>query len=160
VASRAAELIRSLRLEAHPEGGYYREFFRAAENVQPGDGRPSRAALSAIYFLLKAGQRSRWHRVRSDEQWTLLDGDSLELLVIGTDFKLTRHRLNPDEPATRSVVVPGGAWQAALSGGEYSLVTCTVGPGFEFDDFDFMTDDMDASRRLRAEYPDLLDWLE
>lgn len=71
--ARADELIESLRIEPHPEGGHYRELFRAGARVRPADGRSPRAALTAIYFLLRRGERSRWHRVRSDE---VVDGVS------------------------------------------------------------------------------------
>jgi predicted cupin superfamily sugar epimerase len=82
---RAAELVRRLRLEPHPEGGFYREVFRSALRVQPEDARPPRSALTLIYFLLVDGGCSRWHRVASDEAWSWVEGDALELLRIDAE---------------------------------------------------------------------------
>src|SRR5690349_13940265 len=76
---RAQELIDTLKLAPHPEGGWYREMFRSAAQVAPADGRPARQALTTIYFLLEAHQHSRWHRVLSDEVWVHLEGAPLLL---------------------------------------------------------------------------------
>jgi predicted cupin superfamily sugar epimerase len=154
MTTRADEIIRSLALAPHPEGGFYREFFRAGATVTPVDGRGARAALSTIYFLLCAGDASRWHSVRSDEQWTFLEGAPVELFVLDrSSFRLKTHRLGAADGGVATVVVPAGAWQAARAPDGYALVTCTVGPGFEFDDFSFMADDAEASERLRRESP-------
>jgi predicted cupin superfamily sugar epimerase len=157
VESRAEELIREFRLEPHPEGGHYREFFRSAVVADPGEDRGPRAALSAIYFLLGEGGTSRWHSVRSDEQWTFLEGAPLELMVLDRrSFTVATHRLGAlHEGNAATVVVPGGAWQAARALGTHAMVTCTVGPGFDFSDFEFMADDAVAAARLRAEAPEL-----
>src|SRR5689334_19938022 len=79
---RASELIERLGLRPHPEGGFYRELFRSARRVQPYDARPPRTALTLIYFLLADGGHSRWHRVKSDEAWSWVEGDALELLRV------------------------------------------------------------------------------
>jgi uncharacterized protein len=151
--TRAEEIVRSLELAPHPEGGYYREFFRSGAEVSTGDSRGMRAALSSIYFLLDAGGASRWHSVRSDEQWTFIEGETLELLVLDRNtFQLTVYQMGaPSGAGVAAVVVPAGAWQAARARGSHALVTCTVGPGFDFADFAFMADDAVASARLRAE---------
>ncbi|HEX5133186.1 MAG TPA: cupin domain-containing protein [Candidatus Krumholzibacteria bacterium] len=152
-ASRIEQLVTGLALEPHPEGGFYREFYRSAASVEPDDGRSTRSAFTAIYFLLRAGDVSRWHRVRSDEQWTHIEGGRVELFVIDpVSFRLTTHVLG-GECAT--AVVPAGAWQAARPGGEFALVTCGVGPGFDFADFAFMTDDTVATQHLREAHAGL-----
>src|SRR5918997_754253 len=93
---RAAELIASLDLRPHPEGGFYREIFRSDALVTPADGRGPRAALTTIYFLLPEGTFSRWHRVASDEVWHLYEGGPLELLELSpSGHDLARHRLGP-----------------------------------------------------------------
>lgn len=131
MSPRALALIETLGLLPHPEGGYYREVFRSAETVQPMDSRPERAALTTIYFLLPAGAYSRWHVVRSDEVWHFYEGAPLELLC--GDERLL---LGPVAPGQAPVqIVPAGVWQAARSQGEYTLVGCTVAPGFDFSDF-------------------------
>jgi len=157
--SRAAELIRTLALRPHPEGGHYGEVFRSIRRVRPvlPDGRDvERAALTTIYFLLTAGEHSRWHRVRSDEAWHWYEGDPLELLRLD-DAGPRSVRLGPTAQDTRPAAVVGADWwQAARSLGEYTLVGCSVAPGFEFEDFDLMAAVPDAAARLRAIHPELL----
>ncbi|ATQ41715.1 cupin domain-containing protein [Caulobacter mirabilis] len=125
----AAEVIAILGLEPHPEGGWYRQTFRDA--AQSPDGR---AASTAIYFLLEAGQESRWHRVHgSVEVWFFHAGAPLLLSV-----ELDEIRLGPDLAAGERPqgLVPAGAWQKARSLGDWTLVSCTVAPGFEFANFE------------------------
>jgi predicted cupin superfamily sugar epimerase len=153
-------LIATLGLVAHPEGGYYSEVYRSPAAVKPEDGREPRSALTTIYFLLPRGQVSRWHRVQSDEVWHFYEGAPLELWVTRDLSTVERHRLGPVEPGQQPVVVvPAGFWQAARSTGGYSLVGCTVGPGFAFEDFALATDDPTvaaALRRAGAPVPELL----
>ncbi len=127
--SEADRLIRLLALKPHPEGGHYRETFR--------DAGPVRAHSTAIYFLLKAGEVSRWHRVDAAEVWHFYRGAPLELCIgkqvyiLGADI---------DEAQAPQIVVPAGAWQSARSLGEYTLVGCTVAPGFAFERFELAPD--------------------
>ena len=139
---RAAELVRTLALTPHPEGGSYREIWRGGSLVEPADGRGTRAALTSIYFLLPGGAISRWHRVRSDEVRHHYEGAPLELLLVPPDaFRLERLHLGPLGPRQEPVrTVPATWWQAARSLGAYTLAGCTVGPGFEFDDFELLAD--------------------
>jgi len=145
-------LIDTLGLKPHPEGGHYGEVYRSAGRVQPLDARGDRAALTTIYFLLAAGEVSRWHRVASDEVWHYYAGDPLELFVADPGFAdVTRRVLGPVGGRVRPVhVVAADQWQAARSTGAYTLVGCTVGPGFEFADFqmlDASSGEMEALRR-------------
>ncbi len=123
--SDADGLINRLGLRPHPEGGHFRETFR--------DQNSGRAHSTAIYFLLKAGEASRWHRVDAAEVWHFYRGAPLEL-KIGRETKI----LGPDIAAGQlpQLVVPPGEWQAARSLGDYTLVGCTVAPGFEFAKFE------------------------
>jgi predicted cupin superfamily sugar epimerase len=134
---RAAALISALELVPHPEGGYYREVFRSTTGVTPADGRTVRSALTTIYFLLVAGSPSRWHRVMSDEVWHFYEGDGLDLHVADPDgLSMHTTRLGRFGPEARPVQsVPAGTWQAAEPVGGYALAGCTVGPGFDFEDF-------------------------
>ena len=148
MSPRAAHLIETLGLEPHPEGGHYREVFRSPHTVRPEDGRGERAALTVIHFLLSEGEASRWHRVASDEAWHLVEGDPLALLVSRDDFA-TVETLRLGAEAGPAAVVPAGAWQAARSLGAYSLVGCTVGPGFDFADFELVDAHPDLAEAAR-----------
>lgn len=136
MSAEADRLIRLLDLKPHPEGGYFRETFRDAAGSATVDGN-RRAHSTAIYFLLKAGEVSRWHRVDAAEVWHFYRGAPLEL-KIGRD----RYALGPsiDEAQVPQLVVPAGAWQSARSLGDYTLVGCTVAPGFEFSRFEMAPD--------------------
>jgi predicted cupin superfamily sugar epimerase len=158
---RAAELISSMGLAPHPEGGYFREVFRSGRAVQPGDDRGSRSALTSIYFLLPAGAVSRWHRVRSDEVWHYAEGAPMELLQLsGDEGRVERIRLGQFGAEQQPVhCVPAGLWQAARSLGEYTLVGCTVGPGFDYADFELLADLPELASRLAGTRPELREFL-
>jgi predicted cupin superfamily sugar epimerase len=142
---RAKELIHELRLEPHPEGGYFRETFRSTRKVQPLDERSERSALTTIYFLLAKGQHGRWHRVASDEAWHFYEGDLLELYWIDSRDVVHRELLGTGSPDAHPMcVVPAGCWQAARPVGEYSLVGCSVAPGFDFQDFEILSEQSPA----------------
>lgn len=157
--TRAAALVAQLSLRPHPEGGHYREVHRSPDSVHPADGRSLRPALTTIYFLLSAGESSRWHRVLSDESWHYHEGAPLELIVTAHDFAaVASHRVGPidAESATEPMrVVPAGWWQAARTMGAYTLVSCCVGPGFVFDDFVMLRDLPDEAARLSGVHPSL-----
>jgi len=156
VHPRVAELIEKLDLRPHPEGGFYREIFRSAQTVTPHDGRPARSALTTIYFLLPHGAVSRWHKVASDEVWHLYEGGPLELLELDPSLRnLVRHRLESGQcPVT---TIEAGNWQAARSVSDYTLVGCTVGPGFDFADFVLLSDEPGFADKARE--PEIADFL-
>jgi len=128
----AADVVRLLDLKPHPEGGHYRETFR-----DPRVDAAGRAVSTAIYFLLARGERSHWHRVDAAEVWHWHAGAPLTLSIAGdgTNNTIT---LGPDLAAGEvpQAVVPAGHWQAAQSRGDWTLVGCTVSPGFEFAGFE------------------------
>ena len=129
----AASIIGTLGMRRHPEGGWYVQTFRdaTASNL--------RGHSTAIYFLLEAGDVSAWHRVKdAAEVWHFYAGAPLEIAMHGEGGGVTRHRLGPDLPAGERPqhVVPAGFWQTARSLGEWTLVGCTVAPGFEFSHFE------------------------
>lgn len=126
----ADAIIAHLDLAPHPEGGHYRQTWIAAN-----EGRPTG---TCIYFLLKAGERSHWHTVDATEIWLYHAGAPLTLSVSETDHgPAANHTLGPDVLNDQSpqVIVPIGHWQAARSTGDYTLVSCTVSPGFDFTGF-------------------------
>jgi len=154
---RARELVRILGLQPHPEGGAFREIFRSPHAVRPADGRPERSALTAIYFLLADGAASRWHRVSSDETWSWLEGDPLELWCMpDAAGPARRETLGPIAEDVRALgIVPAGEWQAARTRGAYTLVACMVGPGFDFADFQMLADLPADADRARAAGPEV-----
>lgn len=153
--SRATELVSTLGMRPHPEGGHYVELFRSSHRVRVLDREVDRVALTTIYFLLTAGEFSRWHRVLSDEVWHYHEGDAIELMLFD-DQGLRRMRLGPAAGEMRpTVVVPAGTWQAARSTGAYTLAGCTVGPGFDFADFSLAVDWPEITAMIAKAGPDL-----
>jgi uncharacterized protein len=143
----AAELVAALGLLPHPEGGHYRETFRSPPLPFDLPGRGSRAASTAIYYLLGPGDFSAFHRVRSDEVWHHYAGAPLDLYTLretpgGPEQR--RVRLGPDVLAGEvpQAVVEAGVFQAARSSeSDYALCGCTVAPGFDFSDFEISSRD-------------------
>jgi predicted cupin superfamily sugar epimerase len=139
----ADQIIAKLGLHPHPEGGWYRQTW-----VGPDlhIGTNTRASGTAILFLLKAGERSHWHRVDADEIWIWNAGAPLMLALgetLARDIRMGPDVLGDDQA---QAVVPAGHWQAARSLGDWSLVTCTVSPGFRFEGFDLADPGFDLPR--------------
>ena len=128
----ASDIIASLDLKPHAEGGYYRETFRDSSVDTVG-----RSRSTAIYFLLARGERSHWHRIDAVEVWHYYAGDALTL-QIADDSGTRSITLGPDLAAGEvpQAIVPAHAWQAAESIGDWTLVGCTVAPGFDFATFE------------------------
>jgi len=135
--------IEHLKLQPHPEGGFYKETYRASEKI-PVDGLPSRFfgprnLSTAIYFLLRAKDKSLFHRIKSDEIWHFHAGDTLNIYVL-TDNGLITHQLGPnlEKGDSLQIVIPANHWFGAevAGAGTYTLSSCTVSPGFDFKDFE------------------------
>nr|WP_298686527.1 cupin domain-containing protein [uncultured Dongia sp.] len=157
------KLVTRLKLAPHPEGGFYRETYRATETL-PNAGLPSRfhgnrAQSTAIYYLLRAGDRSKLHRIKSDEVWHFYDGDPLVIVAIAPNGQLTETTLGRDFASGQipQHVVPAGHWFGAIpaKGSAFSLTGCTVAPGFDFADFELAQRD-----RLLAEFRQHRAWIE
>ncbi len=140
----AQNWIDRLGLIEHPEGGYFRETYRADITI-PQAGLPTdfdgpRSCSTAIYFLVTHGRPSRLHRLRADEVWHFYDGDPLTLCLLHPDGRLEKVQLgrNPDAGQVLQAVVPAGCWFGSLmeQPGGFALVGCTVAPGFDFKDFE------------------------
>lgn len=152
---RANELLQALAMRPHPEGGHYVEIYRSARRVEVLERKVQRSAITSIYFLLAAGEYSRWHRVMSDEVWHYHEGDAIELVLFDQEG-LRRIRLGPVSRETRpTVIVPAGTWQAARTTGAYTLGACTVGPGFDFADFSLAVDRPEVAAKIASAGPDL-----
>jgi predicted cupin superfamily sugar epimerase len=137
----AAEVIALLELTPHPEGGHFRETFRDRRSVDA-----DRAASTAIHYLLARGERARWHRVDAVEVWHWYAGAPLAL-EIAADQDTRTVRLGPDLRAGErpQAVVPAHVWQQAVSLGDWTLVGCTVAPGFTFAGFELAPPDWSPS---------------
>ncbi len=154
----ARAVVETLELLPHPEGGFFRETFRAPLGVVAPQG--ARSASTAIYYLLAAGTFSALHRVRSDEVWHHYDGDPLEIHTIRDDgayaMAVLGRGLGLDNGQLPQRVVPAGVWQAAVPfGTRFTLCGCTVAPGFDFADFE-----MAARGALVRQFPALRSVIE
>jgi predicted cupin superfamily sugar epimerase len=135
----AADIIARLELKPHPEGGHYRETFRDVRTDAHG-----RSRSTAIYYLLRRGERSNWHRIDAVEIWHYYSGAALTLRIANEGCGPHTVTLGPDVTAGQrpQAIVPAGAWQAAESTGDWTLVGCTVAPGFEFASFELAKADL------------------
>ncbi len=155
-AKEAKYWIEKLQLEAHPEGGYFRQTYRSvvsiAEEALPAGFAGARAASTAIYFLLEEENFSAFHRLRSDEVWHFYAGDPLVVHVIEPEGNYSSILLGCDLEAGQVLqgVVRAGCWFAShvADWNSFSVVGCTVAPGFEFDDFE-----LGKRAELVATYP-------
>jgi len=155
-ASSVQKLVREFGLCPHPEGGYYRETYRAVGLVQTPRG--PRNASTAIYYLLDGYAHSAWHRIASDEAWHFYAGSPLDVHVLDGRGGVTTHRLGDplvSPGAVYQTVVPAGSWFGAelapddgAAAERYALVGCTVAPGFEFSEFELAQAD-----ELLRDYP-------
>ncbi|MCL1926818.1 MAG: cupin domain-containing protein [Syntrophorhabdaceae bacterium] len=142
-------IIKAYGLAPHPEGGWYREFHRSKRALEeiPGYQGP-RSAATAIWFCLRQGEFSAFHRLRSEEIWFHLSGNPIELVLL-SNGKADRLRIaSVENGGPPAAVIPAGAYQAARPLGGYCLVSCVVAPGFDFLDFE-----MASREKLLEAYP-------
>ena len=145
-------LVSKYGLQPHPEGGFYKQVYRsdaATASHAHGDARP---AMTHIYFLLLKGQVSRFHKVLHDEIWNFYQGAPLELITFH-DSQLVTQTLG-DQDGEYAGIVPAGHYQGARSTGDYSLVGCSVAPGFDFSDFSFIEDN-EIAKWVKDTHPNL-----
>ena len=146
------DLIDKYKLVAHPEGGYYAVVFESEQSLMSPVVNKVRKALTHIYFLLLKGQVSLFHKVAHDEIWNFYEGDPLKLI------KYNVSRVEEDIIGSGCSdyvsIVEGGIYQAAESTGAFSLVGCSVAPGFEFEDFSFLRDEFEIKEKFLKKFPD------
>lgn len=131
-------LIEKYQLQPHPEGGYYREVYRSEQEVESAFSGEKRNAVTHIYFLLVKGEVSRFHKVLHDEIWNFYEGAPLKLIEFnGEDVE---EKIIGARNESYVSIIKGGVFQAAESTGEYTLVGCSVAPGFDFKDFSFLSE--------------------
>lgn len=156
----ADDLIANYALAPHPEGGWYRRVYTATLLVS--EGARERPAVTSIVYLLRAGETSRWHRVRCDELWHFYGGAPLELLRADAALeRVEQLRLGAMDARDAALMHPiaAGRWQAARSTGAYSLMGCSVAPGFAFEDFTLLADAPQWAARLRARWPQYAEFM-
>lgn len=150
--------VEEFNLQPHPEGGFYAETYRAAEEI-PAEALPvrfgarARSFSTGIYFLLEQGHFSAFHRIKSDEMWHFYAGEALDIFVLDQnteELKVIRLGNDPEKGETFQAVVPAGSWFASRPAAQsrYALVGCTVSPGFDFEDFE-----MADRNSLAKEFP-------
>ena len=145
---------------AHPEGGYFKEVYRAAEEIPafalPTRFKGNRNFSTAIYYLLENDDFSAFHRILADETWHFYDGDPLELISISATGTLLKQTIGLEQPeALPMFTVRAGDWFAARSTGDYTLCGCTVAPGFDFTDFE-----MGDFKQLVTLFPQHKNWIK
>lgn len=128
------DLIKKLELVPHPEGGYYKRTF---QNKEGPDGR---GHATAIYYLLEGGSFNKWHRMDSDELWFWHAGAPLTLEIANSEKHVQPHMLGPNVMANElpQLLAPAHRWQRAKSNGNWTLVSCSVSPGFTFENYDLI----------------------
>ena len=154
---KARKYIEDFKLLPHPEGGYYREIYRAGEVILPGHlpkrYKSSRSFSTSIYFLLEGRQVSAFHRLKSDEQWNFYDGTTVIVSVINDEGSLNKYFLGKDFENGESfqTIIKRGSWFGAelKDKTSFALIGCTVSPGFDFQDFE-----LGKREYLLKEYPE------
>jgi predicted cupin superfamily sugar epimerase len=131
------QIVKKLELEAHPEGGFFRRTYLSKQTCTNAEGK-TRAAASAIYFLIPEGHKSHLHRLKSDEIWHFYEGASLTVVQISPQGEVQKIKVGLDweKGELPQYLVPAGYWFGSYSNGDYSLVGCTVSPGFVYEDFE------------------------
>lgn len=154
----AATYIQELNLQPHPEGGYYKETYRAETTVDAMGFSGTRNVSTAIYFLLEGNHKSHFHKIKSDELWFYHDGASLEISVLlPSGASIIRLGKNTANGEVLQAVVPANTWFASkVKNNEgFVLVSCTVAPGFSFEDFE-----MAKKENLKREFPTAIELIE
>jgi uncharacterized protein len=158
--SKALEIaawVEQLELVPHPEGGFYKETYRSTDQIQLERMEGGRSLSTGIYFLITGGNFSAFHRIKSDEMWHYYAGDPLIVHMISPNGNYEKMRIGRDLSAGQfpQGIVPAGVWFASETLGQYSLVGCTVSPGFDFQDFELATRD-----ELNHRYPEHVEIIE
>lgn len=137
--------VEKLKLQKHPEGGWFKEVYRSKDLIEKKALNPiftgKRNVSTSIYFLLEEGDFSAFHRIKSDETWHFYDGGKLEIYEISSDGELKIHQLglNLEKCELPQITIPHGHYFASKTTADFTLVGCTVAPGFDFEDFEMPT---------------------
>jgi predicted cupin superfamily sugar epimerase len=149
------KIIGLLDLEQHPEGGYFRQTYKSGFIVQPEKESYKRSCATHIYYYLQSGMHSKFHKVRHDEIWNLYDGAGVKLHVYDDNNHKVEEKILSKGDLIFHTVVCGDLWQAAEPIGDYVLVGCTVAPGWELEDEEYLCDRPEIADKLIDLRPDL-----
>jgi predicted cupin superfamily sugar epimerase len=149
------KIFEKLNLSEHAEGGYYRQTYKSDLIVQPQKGSYTRSSATHIYYFLQRGMYSKFHKVKHDEIWNLYDGEGVKLHVYDDQKDKVDERILSKNHFKFHTVVIGNLWQAAEPIGDFVLVGCTVAPGWEFEDEDYLSDHPEIMDQLIKLRPDL-----
>ena len=149
------KIIKILELEQHPEGGHFRQTYKSGFIVRPQKESYLRSCATHIYYSLQSGMYSKFHKVKHDEIWNLYDGEGLKLHVYDAKNNTVEEKILSKKDFDFHTVVRGDLWQAAEPIGDYVLVGCTVAPGWEFEDEEYLCDRPEVADKLTNLRPDL-----
>ena len=149
-------IIEKLNLSEHPEGGYFRQTYKSGFIIQPQKESYKRSSVTHIYYFLSKGMHSIFHKVKHDEIWNLYDGEGVKLYIFNhKNNKVEEHILSKQDFEFHAVV-RGDLWQAAEPVGDYVLAGCTVAPGWELEDEEYLSDHPEVIEKLGKLRPDLM----
>ena len=148
------KIIKKLNLSEHPEGGYYRQTYKSDLIVQPQKGSYARSSATHIYYFLSRGMFSIFHKVKHDEIWNLYDGEGVRLYIFDDRDNTVDEQTLSSRDFTFHAVVHGDLWQAAEPIGDYVLVGCTVAPGWESEDEEYLSDHPESIEKMIRLRPD------
>lgn len=149
------KIIEKLDLEQHPEGGYFRQTYKSNFIVQPQKQSYTRSCATHIYYYLQSGMYSKFHKVKHDEIWNLYDGEGVKLHIYDSENNRFGEKIMSKRDLDFHTVVRGNLWQAAEPIGDYVLVGCTVAPGWELEDEEYLCDHFEIVDKLTNLRPDL-----
>lgn len=151
---RSESLIQKFKLSPHPEGGFFSEVYRSTLNVHSQEANADRSALTHIYFLLRKGDISRFHKVLHEEIWNVYEGAPIRLVHFDSETGDLKEEIIGQGCEDYCTVIERRKYQAAESTGEYTLVGCSVAPGFDYKDFSFIEEGSDEAEIIKQKYPD------
>ena len=149
------EIIKKLNLSKHDEGGYFRQTYKSDLIVQPQKESYTRSSATHIYYFLSKGMHSRFHKVKHDEIWNLYDGEGVRIYIYDDKNNKVDEQILSNLDFKFHAVVQGDLWQAAEPIGEFVLVGCTVTPGWELEDEEYLSDNPEVMVKLNKLRPDL-----
>lgn len=149
------EIIKDLNLSPHNEGGFFRQTYKSDYTVQPQKESYARSCVTHIYYFLSKGMHSIFHKVKHDEIWNLYDGEGVTLYTFDAENDKVEEQILTQQDLKFHAVVRGDIWQAAEPIGDYVLVGCTVAPGWELEDEEYLSDHAEIVEKLGMLRPDL-----